>query len=51
MVAFPLLRKLDETSALRRTLLNIKVLTYDHLLAMGENILQFYAPEEDEIPF
>ena len=32
------------------TLLNIKVLTYDHLLAMGDNILQLYAPEE-EIPF
>ena len=36
---------------LNSTLLNIKVLTYDHLLAMGNNILQLYAPEEDEIPF
>lgn len=35
---------------LNSTLLNIKVLTYDHLLAMGNNILQLYAPE-DEIPF
>lgn len=35
---------------LNSTLLNIKVLTYDHLLAMGNNILQLYAPEE-EIPF
>lgn len=34
---------------LNSTLLNIKVLTYDHLLAMGNNILQLYAPEE-EIP-
>jgi hypothetical protein len=36
---------------LNSTLLNIKVLTYDHLLAMGDNILQLYAPEEEEIPF
>jgi len=35
---------------LNSTLLNIKVLTYDHLLAMGDNILQLYAPAE-EIPF
>ena len=35
---------------LNSTLLNIKVLTYDHLLAMGNNILQLYAPAE-EIPF
>jgi len=35
---------------LNSTLLNIKVLTYDHLLEMGNNILQLYAPEE-EIPF
>jgi len=32
------------------TLLYIKVLTYDHLLATGDNILQLYAPQE-EIPF
>jgi len=32
---------------LNSTLLNIKVLTYDHLLAMGNNILQLYAPEEE----
>ena len=38
---------------LNSTLLNIKVLTYDHLLAMGDNILELYAPEndDDEIPF
>jgi hypothetical protein len=35
---------------LNSTLLNIKVLTYDHLLAMGNNILQLYAPEEGK-PF
>jgi antiviral defense system Shedu protein SduA len=31
---------------LNSTLLNTKVLTYDHLLAMGNNILQLYAPGE-----
>jgi hypothetical protein len=40
----------EQLRILNSTLLNIKVLTYDHLLAMGENILQLYAPEE-EIPF
>jgi hypothetical protein len=35
---------------LNSTLLNIKVLTYDHLLTMGNNIIQLYAPAE-EIPF
>jgi hypothetical protein len=35
---------------LNSALLNIKVLTYDHLLAMGNNILQLYAPAQ-EIPF
>jgi len=41
----------EQLRILNSTLLNLKVLTYDHLLAMGENILQLYAPEEDEIPF
>jgi hypothetical protein len=40
----------EQLRILNSTLLNIKVLTYDHLLAMGENILNLYAPE-DEIPF
>lgn len=40
----------EQLRILNSTLLNIKVLTYDHLLAMGNNILQLYAPEE-EIPF
>lgn len=40
----------EQLRILNSTLLNIKVLTYDHLLAMGENILNLYAPEE-EIPF
>jgi hypothetical protein len=31
---------------LNSTLLNVKVLMYDHLLAMGNNILQLYAPGE-----
>lgn len=39
----------EQLRILNSTLLNIKVLTYDHLLAMGENILNLYAPEE--IPF
>jgi hypothetical protein len=41
----------EQLRILNSTLLNIKVLTYDHLLAMGENILQLYAPAEEEIPF
>jgi hypothetical protein len=41
----------EQLRILNSTLLNIKVLTYDHLLAMGENILQLYAPDEEEIPF
>jgi hypothetical protein len=41
----------EQLRILNSTLLNIKVLTYDHLLAMGDNILQLYAPEEEEIPF
>jgi hypothetical protein len=40
----------EQLRILNSTLLNIKILTYDHLLAMGNNILQLYAPE-DEIPF
>jgi len=40
----------EQLRILNSTLLNIKVLTYDHLLAMGNNILELYAPEED-IPF
>lgn len=40
----------EQLRILNSTLLNIKVLTYDHLLAMGDNILQLYEPEE-EIPF
>lgn len=40
----------NQLRILNSTLLNIKILTYDHLLAMGNNILQLYAPEE-EIPF
>src|SRR6266481_1471666 len=40
----------EQLRILNSTLLNIKVLTYDHLLAMGNNILQLYEPE-DEIPF
>ncbi len=40
----------EQLRILNSTLLNIKVLTYDHLLAMGNSILQLYAPEE-EIPF
>jgi len=43
-------RTREQLRILNSTLLNIKVLTYDHLLAMGNNILQLYAPEE-EIPF
>ena len=43
----------EQLRILNSTLLNIKVLTYDHLLAMGENILQLYAPDaaEEDIPF
>jgi hypothetical protein len=41
----------EQLRILNSTLQNIKVLTYDHLLAMGENILQLYAPEKEEIPF
>ncbi len=40
----------EQLRILNSTLLNIKVLTYDHLLAMGYNILKLYAPQE-EIPF
>jgi hypothetical protein len=40
----------EQLRILNSTLLNIKVLTYDHLLAMGNNILQLYEPA-DEIPF
>jgi hypothetical protein len=40
----------EQLRILNSTLLNIKVLTYDHLLAMGDNILELYSPEE-EIPF
>ena len=41
----------EQLRILNSTLLNIKVLTYDHLLAMGNNIVHLYAPDEDEIPF
>lgn len=37
----------EQLRILNSTLLNIKVLTYDHLLAMGNNILELYAPEEE----
>jgi hypothetical protein len=40
----------EQLRVLNSTLLNIKVLTYDHLLVMGKNILHLYEPE-DEIPF
>jgi hypothetical protein len=40
----------EQLRILNSTLMNIKVLTYDHLLAMGNNILHLYEPE-DEIPF
>ncbi|PYL74020.1 MAG: hypothetical protein DMF26_12585 [Verrucomicrobia bacterium] len=40
----------EQLRILNSTLLNIKVLTYDHLLAMGNNILELYAPEQ-EVPF
>ncbi len=40
----------EQLRILNSTLLNIKVLTYDHLLGMGENIVQLYEPE-DEMPF
>jgi hypothetical protein len=40
----------EQLRILNSTLLNIKVLTYDHLLAMGDNILHLYEPS-DEIPF
>ena len=42
--------KKEQLRILNSTLLNIKILTYDHLLEMGNNILELYAPEE-EIPF
>ena len=38
----------EQLRILNSTLLNIKVLTYDHLLAMGNNILQLYAPEDED---
>ena len=41
----------EQLRILNSTLLNIKILTYDHLLAMGENILQLYAADQDDIPF
>jgi hypothetical protein len=43
----------EQLRILNSTLMNIKILTYDYLLAMGNNILQLYAPEndDDEIPF
>jgi Domain of unknown function (DUF4263) len=37
----------EQLRILNSTLLNIKVLTYDHLLAMGNNILRLYAPEKE----
>jgi Shedu protein SduA, C-terminal len=40
----------EQLRILNSTLLNIKVLTYDHLLAMGDNIVQLYEPK-DGIPF
>ncbi len=36
---------------LNSSLVNIKVLTYDHLLAMGQSLLSLYSPAEDEVSF
>jgi hypothetical protein len=36
---------------LNSSLVNIKVLTYDHLLAMGQSLLSLYSPVDDEIGF
>ena len=36
---------------LNSSLVNINILTYDHLLSMGQSLLNLYSPAEDDAPF